>query len=75
MIQEPQRNPQHQVTVAAGKASKSSPPGLSVFTASSSLFSVFILRMKWKNFSHSESLHVEGVLGSIKLLGGYTDDD
>lgn len=69
MIQEPQRNPQHQVTVATGKASKSSPRRpVRVIRQWFPFFSFYTLMMG-KNLSRSESLHVKRCVGIYKIAG------
>lgn len=75
MTQEPQRNPQHRVTVATSKAFKSSGHR----PVSSFRFLGFYTLVMWKNLVHNESLHVEKWVGIYKLLGGcmfvYTNDN
>lgn len=75
MTQEPQRNPQHRVTVATSKAFKSSGHR----PVSSFRFLSFYTLVMWKNLFRNESLHVEKCVGIYKLLGGcmfvYADDN
>lgn len=75
MTQEPQRNPQHKVTVATSKAFKSSGHR----PVSSFCFLSFYTLVMWKNLFRNEPLHVEKCAGIYKLLGGYmfvyTDDN
>lgn len=75
MTQEPQRNPQHRVTVATSKAFKSS--GHKPVT--SFRFVKFLYSGDVEKLVSYESLHVEKCVGIYKLLGVYmfvyTDDN